>query len=823
MNTTKNILLLFALFIGVQLSAQERGNRGGQGPRGGGSIKKKVKGMVLDASTQQALEYATITIYSKRDSSVVTGGITDGEGKFSIDTRPGRFFGKIEFLGYQAFNIPMIDLGKEKMEADLGTISLNPDAEMLAEVEVRAEKSEMQFLLDKKVFNVGKDLSTTSSSAADLLDNVPSVAVDIDGGVTLRGSGNVRILIDGKPSGLIGVGDANGLRQIPANMIDKVEVITNPSARYEAAGTTGIINIVLRKEKKKGLNGSIDLSTGLPKQIGAAINFNLRKEKFNLFLNYGLSWRNNPGGGFTDQNFYRGDSTFITEQTRSIDRSGLSHNIRFGSDFFLGKKSTLTTSFSYRISDENNLSEVHYLDFINTKENLLLETTRTDDEREDETDITLALNFEKTYDRKGQKLTADFQYETSGEVESSDFLERYLNANGAPTGSPNLQQKGLIDESNSEFLLKADYVHPFGENGKFETGYRGSLRQIRNDFEVQEFADNLWGVLPNLSNDFIYNENIQGVYALYGNKMQKFSYQIGLRGEYTDIKTELVKTNEKNPRSYFNLFPNATFTYDLPAQNAIQLSYSRRITRPRYWYLNPFLSFSDARNPFVGNPDLDPELTHSVELAHLKYFEKGSISTGIYYRHTDDVIQRVRVVTDETNALTLPQNLGIEDAFGIEFTYNYNIEKWWSVNGEFIFFRSIIDGMAENQNLDRDAYSYKTRLTSKMTIWKKLDTQFRFNYRGPIESVQGRSLAVYNLDFGLSLDVLKNKGTLTLSARDLLNTRKRRAFTSGENFDTYSEFQWRSRQINLNFNYRINQKKKRGGQRGAYDGGGEGF
>ncbi len=823
MNITKHILLLLALFLGVQLSAQERGNRGGQGPRGGAPIKKKVKGQVLDANTQQGLEYATITLFSKRDSSVVTGGITDSEGKFAIEIRPGRFYGKIEFLGYQASSISMIDLGKGKQEADLGIISLNPDAEMLAEVEVRAEKSEMQFLLDKKVFNVGKDLSTTSSSAADLLDNVPSVAVDIDGVVTLRGSGNVRILINGKPSGLIGVGDANGLRQIPANMIDQVEVITNPSARYEAAGTTGIINIILRKEKKKGLNGSVDLSTGLPKQIGAAINFNLRKEKFNLFLNYGLRWRNNPGGGFTDQNFYRGDSTFITEQTRTIDRSGLSHSVRFGSDFFLGKKSTLTTSFSYRISDEDNLSTVTYLDYINTKENLRLETLRTDDEREDETDLTVALNFEKTYDRKGQKLTADFQYASSGEVEASDFLERYFVANGIPTGAPNLQQRGNIDESNSEFLLKADYIYPFGENGKFETGYRGSLRQIRNDFSVQEFADNAWAILPNLSNDFIYDENIQALYALFGNKQRKFSYQIGLRGEYTDIKTELIKTNEKNPRSYFNLFPNATFTYDLPAENAIQLSYSRRISRPRYWYLNPFLSFSDARNPFVGNPDLDPELTHSIELAHLKYFEKGSISTSLYYRHTTDIIQRVRIVTDENNALTLPINLGLEDAFGLEFTYNYNVVKWWSLNGEFNFFRSIIDGLSENANLNRDDYSWRSRMTSKMTLWKKIDTQLRFSYRAPIESVQGKRLALYNLDFGLSLDVLKNKGTLTLSARDVFNTRKRRGFTYGENFETYGEFQWRSRQINLNFNYRINQKKKRGGQRGDYQGGGEGF
>lgn len=818
------LFVSFSLFV-FGLSAQERSNRNGQRPGGKGEMPKRiVKGKVLDANSERPLEYATITLFSLRDSSLVTGGITDVAGNFQLETRPGRFFGKIEFLGYQAFVTTVIKLGKENNMADLGTVSLLPDAEMLAEVEVRAEKSEMQFLLDKKVFNVGKDLSTTSSSAAELLDNVPSVAVDIDGGITLRGSGNVRILIDGKPSGLIGVGDTDGLRQIPANLIDKVEVITNPSARYEAAGTSGIINIILRKERKKGINGSFDFSTGWPFQYGAAINLNYRREKFNLFVNYGISQRNAPGEGFLDQNFYRQDTTFITEQERGIDRSGLSNNIRLGSDFFLGKKSSLTTSFTYRLSNENNLSTINYRDFINNKANPTLLTQRTDDELEDETDITFALNYEKEFDRKGQKLTTDFQYETSGELEFSDFTERYSMPDGSSTGIPDLKQRGEIDESLTEFLLKADYVYPFGENGKFETGYRGSLRQIRNDYTIAQFNDTEWEVIGDFTNDFIYDENIHAIYSIYGNKIKKFQYQLGLRGEYTDIKTELVKTGVTNPRDYFNLFPNATFTYDLPAKNAVQISYSRRITRPRFWYLNPLLSFSDARNPFVGNPNLNPELTHSTELSHIKYFAKGTLTSSIYYRYTTGVMQRIRKVVNEQSALSFPINLSTEDAYGLEVTYSYTIAKWWRLNGDFNFFRSIIEGEYEGQNFDRDDYSWRSRFSSKLTLWKKLDTQIRFNYRAPIESVQGRRLAIYTADLGFSIDVLKGKGTVTLNARDLFNTRKRRSYSYGANFDSYGEFQWRSRQIKLNFNYRLNQKKKRGGQRGGGNyGGGEEF
>ncbi len=819
---TPIFIFLLLLITSIAGQAQEYGQRKGQRP-GSNAPKRTIKGQIVDSDSQQALEYATITLFSQRDSSMVTGGITDQSGAFLIETRPGRFFAMIEFLGYENLRVPKIDLSKGKFLADLGILSLKPNAEVLAEVEVRAEKSEMQFLLDKKVFNVGKDLSNTSSSAAELLDNVPSVAVDIDGGVTLRGSGNVRILIDGKPSGMIGVGDTDGLRSIPANLIEKVEVITNPSARYEAAGTTGIINIVLRKERKKGLNGSFDFSVGAPKQMGTAINLNYRREKINLFVNYGLRWRNNPGGGFTNQEFYTADTTFISQQKRNIDRSGLSNSFRFGADYFLGKKSTLTTAFTYRINDEDNFSELEYLDYINSTDNLVLRTDRSDQEREDETDALFSLNYKKTFDREGQEFTTDFQFQSSAEVETSQLTEQYFNPDNSSTGGLDLQQRSEIDESNTEWLLKMDYVHPFGEHGKWESGYRGSLRQIRNDYIVEQFDDVEWLTLPGFSNNFIYDENIHGLYTMFGNKQNKFSYQLGLRFEYTDVRTELLQTQETNPRDYFNFFPTASLTYDLPNKNALQLSYSRRITRPRFWYLNPFLTFSDARNIYTGNPDLDPELTHSVEFAHIKYFEKGSLSSGIYFRHTDDKIERIREVVDNANAYIIPRNLSTENAFGLEFTYSYTIAKWWRANGDFNFFRSIIDGKNLGSSFTRDDYSWSTRFASKVTFWKKLDTQVSLRYRGPIETTQGFTKAIYAIDLGMSMDILKGKGTLTLSARDLLNTRKRRSISEGENFYSEGEFQWRSRQLSLNLNYRLNQKKKRGGARQGYGGGEDGF
>ena len=793
------------------------------GSRPGGPPARSVKGQVIDADSGRPLEYATLTLYALRDSSMVTGGISDASGQLNIQTRPGRYWARIEFLGYQTLDIPQIDLGKGKTMADLGKLSLLPDAQVLAEVEVRAEKSELQFALDKKVFNVGKDLANTTSSVAELLDNVPSVAVDIDGGVTLRGSGNVRILIDGKPSGLIGVGDTDGLRAIPSNLIERVEVITNPSARYEATGTTGIINIVLRKERKKGLNGSFDATVGVPAQLGAAINLNYRRESVNLFFNYGLRWNNNPGGGSSVQEFFRGDTTFLSQQNRGIDRSGLSNNFRFGADYFLGKKSTLTAAFTYRLGNEDNLSELEYLDFINSLDNLILRTDRSDDELEDEQDGMGSLNFRRTFDREGQELTVDFQYERSGEIESSELTERYFNPDNLASGDPNLQQRTSIDESNTEWLLKADYVHPFGGEGKFEAGYRGSLRQIRNDYKTEERNDEGWQTLERFTNSLIYDENIQAVYLSLGNKHGKFSYQAGLRAEYTDIQTRLLKTGETNPRDFLNLFPSANLTYDLPAQNAIQFSYSRRITRPRFWYLNSFLTFSDARNLFQGNPDLNPEFTHALELGHLKYFGSGSISSSIYYRYTDGKIDRIRDVESNVTAFITPENLLSENAFGLEFTYNFTLAKWWRTNGDFNFFRSIVDGSNFSENFSHDDYSWSTQVTNRWTIGKGCSSQLRFRYIGPIETTQGLRKAIYNFDLGISLDVFRGKGTLTLNARDLFNTRVRRYITEGDNFRVDGDFQWRSRQISLNLNYRLNQKKKRGRPRGNYGGDGGGF
>ncbi|MFT7606921.1 MAG: ferric enterobactin receptor, partial [Saprospiraceae bacterium] len=751
------------------------------------------------------------------------GNVTDLDGKFSIETTADAY-AKVEFIAFHPKIINDIPFEKGIPTIDLGTIKLESDAEVLAEVEVVAEKSQMQLSLDKRVFNVGKDLASKGGTAEDILDNVPSVSVDIDGGVSLRGSAGVRILIDGKPSGLVGADNANGLRSIPANMIDRVEVITNPSARYEAEGMAGIINIVLKKNQNKGLNGSFDLTVGYPETYGAAINLNFRKKNLNFFVNYGLQYRTGPGGGFVYQESYVGDTTFISDQKRTRNRSGLSNNVRFGADYFFSPKSTLTTGMNYKVGRDNNNSEVKYFDYLNNLNNLTGYTLRTDDETEDESNLEYFITHTHKFKKKGQELITDVRYSNKSEVESSDFVESYFNGELNSSGVPNLLQRSRNDEGNGSLEIQVDYVHPINKDGKVELGYRSSFRDITNDYLVEEFGDVTWTPLEGLSNNFIYNENIHSLYGIYGNKIKKFSYQIGIRAEATDLKTELEQTNQLNDTLYIGLFPSVFLGYEAGGQNSFQISYSKRLRRPRFWDLNPFFTYSDARNFFSGNPAIGPENTDSYELSHIKYWDKASLTSAIYYRHSTGVIERITTFKPDGTTITTPQNLNNRDDFGFEFTYNVEPFKWWRINGNFNFFRSITDGGNLGESFQADTYSWMTRVTSLTTVLKNIDIQVRGNYRAPVETTQGRNKAMYSFDLGASKDIFNKKATITLSVRDIFNSRKRIFTTVGDNFYRGGEFQWRARVTTLAFNYRLNQKKKRGGGRGqggGFEGGGE--
>ncbi|MGA0555393.1 TonB-dependent receptor domain-containing protein [Larkinella sp. VNQ87] len=772
--------------------------------------KLKVTGKALDAQTNAPLIYASVRLFKQADSSFVTGAITTETGEFSVDAPSGSYYALLEFIGYKPLKKPGIRLTRETSPLNLGPIKLTASASTLEEVVVQGEKSTMEFSLDKRIFNVGKDLANAGGTAVDILSNVPSVAVDVEGNVSLRGSSSVRILIDGKPSGLVSFKGGSGLQQLQGSAIERIEVITNPSARYEAEGMGGVINIVLKKERKEGFNGSFDVIAGHPTNYGLAANINYRKKNLNFFVNYTASYRNTPGRSEQYQEVYRNDSTFLTQQNSTSKLRGQNNNARAGIDYFFNEKNVLTGSYTWRISKGKRFTDIRYRDYLFNLTNPQSITYRTQDETETEPNSEYAITYKRSFKRQGHELTADVRYLDNWEQSDQYFGQRTVQPDGKPSGIPSSLQRSVNDETEKQFLVQIDYIQPFAKDGKFEAGLRSSSRDMTNNYWVREQTpDGGWVPLPGLTNDFLYEENINALYGIIGNKTGKLSYQAGLRAEWTDVTTTLKQTNEVNPRSYANLFPSVHVTYDLPRQNALQVSYSRRVRRPTYNDLSPFSTFSDNRNFWSGNPDLNPEFTDAFEVGHIKYFAKGSIGSSLYYRYTTGKIIRIRRVDENGFANTRPENLATEDSYGAEFTTSYSFVKWWKLDGSFNFFRAITNGNNLDSDFQSDTYSWFVRANNRLTLWNSADMQLRANYEAPQQTPQGRRKAIATLDFAVSKDIMKNKATLTLNVIDVFNSRRFRSITEGPNFFTENNSQGRLRQINLTFNYRLRQAKKK--------------
>ncbi|MFN3380757.1 MAG: TonB-dependent receptor domain-containing protein [Runella zeae] len=768
--------------------------------------KATIKGKIVDTQTSAPLGYATIRVHKTTDSSLVSGAISDDKGQFLVEVPYGKYYTVVEFIGYKSLKGTMFEVSKEQSLQDLGVLKIETSSRTLDEVVVQAEKSSMELSLDKRIFNVGKDLANAGGTAIDILSNVPSVSVDTEGNVKLRGSDGVRILIDGKPSGLVSFKGGAGLQQLQGNQIERVEIITNPSARYEAEGMSGIINIVLKKERKQGFNGSFEVVTGFRPNFGVAANVNYRKNKLNFFLNYGIAYRIPISAGRLYQEVYGKDTTAILQQTNNGEVRTVANTIRGGLDYFFNDKNILTASYQFRRTDVLRITNNQYKDYINTLSNLNTITDRQQRETEAEPYSEYAITYKKTYNKKGQELIADVRYLTYWERSDQTFTQSSVFANGSPNKKGDLLQKSLNDEYENQLIAQLDYVQPIGKEGKFETGLRSSFRDMVNDYIVtQRNEQGIFEPLPGLDNYFIYKENIHGVYGIIGNKTKKFSYQAGLRAEMTDVKTILQETNQSNPRQYANLFPSAHFTYNINQENAFQLSYSRRVRRPTYNDLSPYVTFSDQRNFFSGNPDLNPEFTNSFDLGHIKYFEKGSFTSSLYYRHTNGKVLRIRRVDAEGFSNTRPENLATEDAFGAEFTSTYTPAKWWKLDFNFNFFRAITDGQNLDNTFKADTYSWFARQTSRFNLAQGTDLQIRANYEAPQQLPQGRRKSRTFVDLAFSKEILKGKGTLTFNVIDLFNSRYMRTVTEGLNFYTDATMGMRARQINLTVMYRLNQ------------------
>ncbi|MEP2131923.1 MAG: TonB-dependent receptor [Algoriphagus sp.] len=766
-----------------------------------------ISGVIVENGSNSPLPFASIGIYTTQDS-LIGGGLSNEDGRFQIDIEEGQYYAIIEFMGYEPHKTEILTISYEAPAYELGEIKMNTVAGDLDEVIVQGEKTLMELSLDKRIFNVGKDLANAGGTANDILMNLPSVAVDPEGNVRLRGSSNVRILIDGKPSGLVSFKGGAGLRQLPANMVDRVEVITNPSARYEAEGMAGVINIILKKDNSQGFNASFELIGGTPTNFGFTTNLNYRHKKINWFVNYGFAYRKSPNVGDLYQEVYNGDTTLISDQSKEGTVKSLNNTIRGGLDYYFNENSILTLSYLWRRSDAHRITDIRYDDSysIHNLSTPLGYTLRRQDETEQEPNSEISANYKREFNKSGQELTATFTYLNYWENSDQTFTQQTYTTEGNLIPEENQLQTSLNDEYENQYLVMLDYVNPFGEEGKFETGFRTSFRDMKNDYIVQEADENgNFTPIPGLDNIFIYKENILAAYGIIGNKTNNWSYQAGLRAEYTDVETILEETNEVNPRSYTNLFPSAHITYSISQENAFQLSYSRRVRRPVYNDLSPYVTFSDARNFFSGNPDLNPEYTNAFELGHIKYFEKGTFFTTVYYRSTSDKIDRLRTVNEEGFSVTLPYNLNGENSFGLEISSDYKLNEWWKLDFNVNFFHANIDGSNIQTNYQTKTYSWLFRQTSRFSIGNGIELQVRANYEARQKTVQGVRKGIFFMDLSAAKKILSDRGTVTLNATDIFNSRISRFINEDETFYTEGSSQYQRRQINLTFAYRLKQ------------------
>ncbi|MGI9532756.1 TonB-dependent receptor domain-containing protein [Lutimonas sp.] len=636
----------------------------------------EIYGRILEKQEKIPLEFATVIIKPLRGEKVF-GGLSDAKGKFLIEIPKGKYHISIEFLSFKTVTFEEMTIDGD---TDLGEIVLEEDAEALDEVELIAEKSTLEVRLDKKIYNVGKDMTVRGGTASDVLDNVPSVTVDAEGIVSLRGNENVRILINGKPSGLVGLNDTEALRQFPAEAIAKVEVITSPSARYDAEGTAGILNIILRRDKITGFNGVATVNLGQPDYYGFSTSLNYRLKDVNFFTNIGYSDRESPGNSTTETLYTSPDANYAsTNQQVDYLRSGDNLNLNFGLEYYFAKETSLTASFLYRNSDRNRTAE-NTTEAFNEFEELENETLRIENEISNDKVYQYDLNFIHNFKKEGHVIDFDFQFQDNSDIENSLIT----NEQTFPDMIEQASEKIEADEFQKRFLIQSDYVLPIDENQQIELGFRINVDDRETDYTFyNENDDGDFIVNDSLTNFFEYDEKITAVYGQYGNKFGKFSALLGLRIEGTDIDIrstgkDLDSVNQKN---YVNAFPTANLVYEFTDNENLTLGYNSRIRRPRSRFINPFPSQSSRTTIFQGNPDLDPSISHGVDIGYYKRWQKVTFNSSVYFTHATDVFQFIRTDTGESTEDGIPIirlspiNLSTDDRYGLEFSATYTPKK----------------------------------------------------------------------------------------------------------------------------------------------------
>ncbi|MFH0866968.1 MAG: TonB-dependent receptor family protein [Bacteroidota bacterium] len=810
MNTFQQLRRIVCLFLFLLSFPAVNSRHTGYGNYSGtGNGSGTLTGIVINSVTLKPVEYVYIILNKTTDSTLVTGGISDSLGKFKLEKVPfGNYYIAVNLIGHKPQKISDIVVTASDPVKKIDTIRLAPSSSMLDAVEIKEKKNAVEFSLDKKVINVEKALVSAGGSAVDVMLTIPSVTVDFDGNLSMRGSSNVTVLVDGKPSGLTGMSRSAILEQIPASSIESIEIISNPSAKYDPDGMTGIINIILKKKKERGYNGLFTINAGTGDKYSGSVALNYSKGKINLFANYDGRSNHSKGWSDFDRTTFLNDTVSYLQQDENSLRKRISHSFKLGTDFYINDKNTLTVSGLYGMnnSNDNEYSKSSEFDY-----NELITSYYENDNGEagDENSMDYMLSYKRTFALKGESLTFDAIYSTSGETEESDqSWQYYLLDFITPSGMP-VRQHNATDDKSSRSTFQADYVYPFNKNSQLEAGAKSIIRHIDNDYSFQNYSDSTgtWTDDSLLSNRFLYDEQLHSFYTTYSNTIGIFEFEAGLRAEQALTTSEQKTMDSVYEKNYFSLFPTLHLNLNLKNDNSFQLSYSRRVSRPSYYMLNPFVDASEPGFRHYGNPYLTPEYIDSYELGHLKYWDKTSLNSSLFYKQINDAIQRYVFIDSAGIQNITQQNISAGISYGLEFIFSQEIMKWGKVNTTFSYFRTIMEGSEEGEELTNSNYSWTAKINFMLFLPKNLDIQLTGNYRGPMAQLQGTMKAMYFADLALKKEIMNKKASITLRMSDIFNTQQFNMERSGSNFTIHMLRKRESRVVYLGFIYKMGKIK----------------
>jgi outer membrane receptor protein involved in Fe transport len=765
------------------------------------SFEGSIAGQVFDSELQEPIEYANIVLYRQSDSVQVTGTITNHDGIFQLtNIRPGLYYVEISFMGFQTKTLESIKIIPSAPQVNLGDISLEQTILRVEGTEVVAERPIMSYEIDKKVINVSRQTTTVSGTAVDVLENVPSVNVDIEGNVSLRGSENFTVLIDGRPT-ILEPNDA--LQQIPASMIDNIEIITNPSARYDPEGISGIINVIMKKKRLQGVSGIANMNFGLDDKYGGDFLVSYRTTIANAFLSANYRKFNFPGASTVESMTFRNDtSSYVSSSGQSV-RRWIPYGLRAGIDLELSIRDRLSLGGEYGTREMERKDDLNYDEW---------------SEPGDTHNMYLSQEYGE-FSHRFYSLTLDHVHRFSDKDHNIALQALYSIRQGNHVSTNELLDttdaitSGRQNEEDGPSMLgqlKLDYKLPVRANSKFEAGFQGRLRRSEEDSRTYEY-DSITGTyefMDQFSHTTKYTQDIYALYSLFSGSWREFGYQGGLRSEYTHRLIEMLGEDEQFTIDRWDYFPSGHISYKFPEGQQLMASYTRRIHRPRSWWLEPFLTWSDAYNVQRGNPSLKPEYIDSYELGFQTFFSKSLFSTEVFYRVTHNNIERIQSLYSDNVILHTVENVGTDRALGVEAMIDLKLAKWWNINCTGNFFQQRMEGELLGQAFSEENLNWSTRFSNEFKVLPSTEIQVNGRYHSPRISAQGQRDGFFTTDAALKQEFFAKKLAVTLQIRDIFGTSKREYTSEGEDFYLHRSSDRKSPVVMLSINYNFNNYKQ---------------